>query len=170
MNRVLMNRTLDWLVLFFTKSCLFRTLLLGILLLVALLAFRNSGLERRTFVFFSLENRKTLVEERMLAKSSSPEGDIRRYVEEALLGPASPDATLLFPAETTLRSLMLRDGVVYIDFSETAALQSQEGGEVLENFTTLYRGIRRNFNFVRGIKFFIIGNESFIDHFNLANQ
>ncbi|MDR2101991.1 MAG: GerMN domain-containing protein [Treponema sp.] len=118
-----------------------------------------SGLVRRTFVFYSSIDGTTTVEERMLPHSPSREIDIRRYVEEALLGPVSPDSASLFPQETRLRSLLYRDGVVYADLSEAAVLPSPEGGDVFRNLYTLEAGIRRNFSFVRDIKLFIAGHE-----------
>ncbi|MDR3167975.1 MAG: GerMN domain-containing protein [Treponema sp.] len=124
--------------------------------------FMISGLVRRTFVFYSNINGTTAVEDRMLPHSLSREIDIRRYVEEALLGPVSPDSAPLFPQETRLRSLLYRDGVVYADLSEAAAFLPAEGGDVFRNLSTLEAGIRRNFSFVRDIKLFIAGHEVLI--------
>jgi hypothetical protein len=69
----------------------------------------------------------------------------------------------LFPRETRLRSLLYRNGVVYLDLSEEAALPPPEGGEVFMNMKTLYAGIRRNFPFVRDIRFFIAGRAAYAD-------
>jgi hypothetical protein len=126
---------------------------------IACAEFVISGLVRRTFVFYSSIDGTTVVEDRMLPHSSSPEIDIRRYVEEALLGPVSPDSAPLFPKETRLRSLLYRDGVVYADLSESAALPPLEGGDVFRNLDTLNAGIRRNFSFIQDIKLFIAGHE-----------
>jgi hypothetical protein len=126
---------------------------------IACAEFVSSGLVRRTFVFYSSIDGTTAVEDRMLPHSSSPEIDIRRYVEEALLGPVSPDSAPLFPKETRLRSLLYRDGVVYADLSESAALPPLEGGDVFRNLYTLNAGIRRNFSFIQDIKLFIAGHE-----------
>jgi hypothetical protein len=127
---------------------------------IACAEFTISGLVRRTFVFYSNIEGTVSVEDRMLPHSSSPEIDIRRYVEEVLLGPVSPDSAPLFPKETRLRSLLYRDGVVYADLSEPAALPPLEGGDVFRNLYTLDAGIRRNFSFVRDIKLFIAGHEA----------
>jgi hypothetical protein len=121
--------------------------------------FVSSGLVRRTFVFYSSIDGATAVEDRMLPYSPSREIDIRRYVEEALLGPVSPDSAPLFPQETRLRSLLYRDGVVFADLSESAALPPLEGGDVFRNLGTLQTGIRRNFSFIKDVKLFIAGHE-----------
>jgi hypothetical protein len=140
---------------------LFYLILIGIF---ALGDFFISGLVRRTFVFYSNIEKTKLVENRMLRRLPSRETDIKRYVDEALLGPASPDSGPLFPRETRLESFMYREGVVYAALSE-AALFPPEGEGLFRNLLTLNRGIRRNFSFVKGVKIFIGGNEVFFNEF-----
>ncbi|MDR1588035.1 MAG: GerMN domain-containing protein [Treponema sp.] len=150
---------------FFSVKKKRRLVFLGVLGLAALTEFIASGLVRRTFVFYSIGDGMLTVEDRMLKRSSSREVNITRYVEEALLGPILPDLAPLFPRETRLNSLMFRDGVVYADLSESAALPPLEGGEVFRNFLTLYKGVRRNFPFVKDIRLFIAGRTVFFDKF-----
>jgi len=146
-----------------------RLLLLGILGIIALVEFIALGLARRTFVFYTIDKGIIAVEDRMLKRSPSREINITRYVEETLLGPVAPDLRPLFPRETRLRSLLFRDGVVYADFSVDAALPPEEGGETLDNFRTLYAGIRRNFSFVLDVRFFIAGNAVYAEEFRQIN-
>jgi hypothetical protein len=147
-----------------------RLLILGILGLVALTEFFVLGLARRTFVFYAIDDGKITVEDRMLRRSPLREANITRYVEEALLGPVSPDLLPLFPRETRLQSLLYRDGVVYADFSEDAALPPPEGGGALQNLQTLYGGIRRNFPFVRDVRFFIAGKAAYYEEFRQIRE
>ena len=142
--------------------CLSILVLLG---LIALFDFYRLGLARRTFVFFSEMEGKTVVEERMLHRSGDRETDIRRYIDEALLGPVTPGSGPLFPRETRLNSFMYRGEVVYSDLTEAAALPS-EGGDVFKSLLTLNEGIRRNFPFIKNVKLFIGGNEVFFEEFN----
>jgi hypothetical protein len=151
--------------------CLFILVLLG---LAALLDFLRLGLARRTFVFYSEMEGKTVVEERMLPKPEDRETDIRRYVSEALLGPVTPGSAPLFPRETRLNAFMYRDEVVYCDLTEPAALPL-EGGDVWRSLLTLNEGIRRNFPYIKNVKLFIGGNEVFFEEFrgifaNLADN
>jgi hypothetical protein len=141
--------------------CLSLLLLLGLL---ALLDFNRLGLARRTFVFYSEMEGKTVVENRMLRRSGDRETDIRRYVDEALLGPVTPGSAPLFPRETRLNAFMYRDEVVYSDLTEVAALPS-EGGDVFMSLLTLNEGIRRNFPYIKNVKLFIGGNEVFLEEF-----
>jgi hypothetical protein len=133
--------------------------------LFALTEFTRLGLVRRTFVFYAIDDDFVTVEDRMLRRSPSREQDIRRYVEEVLLGAVSPDLAPLFPRETRLESLLYRDGVVYADLSADAALPPPEGGEVFRNMRTLYAGIRRNFSFVKDVRLFVEGKAAYYDDF-----
>jgi len=151
---------------------------LAALALAALIEFLAGGLARRTFVFYTMDSRIASVEERFLRRSSSREVDITRYVEEALLGPVSPNSLPLFPQETRLLSLLYRDGVVYVNLSEDAALPATgflpdmpvsdavfQDGEVFMNMKTLYSGVKRNFSFVRDLRFFIDGKAAYAGEF-----
>ncbi|MCL2764427.1 MAG: GerMN domain-containing protein [Treponema sp.] len=142
----------------FLESPVKRSLLfIGILILLALVEFLALGLARRTFVFYTINDGIIAVEDRMLKHSKSREGDIVRYTEETLLGPVSPDLLPLFPRGTKLKSLLFRDGIVYADFSSDAAMPPAEGGRTLDNFRTFYAGMKRNFSYVRDVRFFIDG-------------
>jgi hypothetical protein len=164
----------------FPKSGFFLLVLL-FLSAAALIEFFSSGLARRTFMFYDSDSGLVIVENRLLPVSwrvirasyessrfSPRELDITRYVEEALLGPVSSNSMPLFPREARLRSLLYRNGVVYLDLSEEAALPPMEGGEVLMNMKTLYAGIMRNFPFVREVRFFIAGKAAFAKAADMA--
>jgi len=133
--------------------------------LFALGEFLLSGLVRRTFIFYSNVGGHSVIEDRMLRHSSDRETDIHRYVDEVLLGPASPDSAPLFPRETRLHSFMFRDGVVYTGLSEPAALPVSGNGDVFRSLLTLNQGIRRNFPQVKDVRLFIGGNEVFFEEF-----
>ena len=181
MNSML-QKTFSPIGVFFSKKKNRRLTYLLVICLFALGEFLLSGLVRRTFVFYSYLKGDTVVEDRMLHLSSDRESDIRRYIEEALLGPVSPDLAPLFPRETRLNSYLYREGLVYADLSESAALPFQnadseqpfgsyEGssplyGEVFRSLLTLNEGIRRNFPYVRDVKLFIGGNEVFFEEFH----
>jgi hypothetical protein len=154
-------------------------LLIFILMLSAatLIEYFFLGLARRTFVFYAIDSGVVSVEDRMLKISGrsfmwslSREVDIVRYVEEALLGPVSPGSMPLFPKGTGLRSLMYRNGVVYMDLSEDALLPPLEGGEVLVNLVTLCSGIQRNFSFVRDVRPFINGRTVYAVDFRQSGE
>ncbi|MCL2762561.1 MAG: GerMN domain-containing protein [Treponema sp.] len=153
---------------------------LAILVITALIEFAVLGLARRTFVFYADDGKTITVEERMLRGSArsplhppSREIAITRYVQEALLGPVSPDSLPLFPRETRLLSLLYRNGVVYVDFSkdaalppiESASLDASAAGEVFTNLKTLHSGMKRNFPFVKESRFFIAGKAAYPGEF-----
>ncbi|MDR2748235.1 MAG: GerMN domain-containing protein [Treponema sp.] len=156
---------------FFQAKSRRHLILLTLLGLTAMGDFLYMGLARRTFVFYFVTDRSIIVEDRMLRRSESREGDMIRYVEEFLLGPESPDMAPLFPRETRLRSLLYREGVAYVDLSESAALPFPEQGSpasgqgVFGSFETLYQGIRRNFPYARDVRLFAGGNAVFPGEF-----
>jgi len=177
-------KILSWLRVFLSKKINRRFLYLVLIGLVALGDFWFSGLVRRTFVFYSYLKGTTVVEDRLLHRSRDREIDIRRYVEEALLGPVSPNSAPLFPRETRLNSFMYREGVVYADLTDSAALPILDSGPesgdpkaipdqgspargdaVFRSLLTLDEGIRRNFSYVKDVRLFIGGNEVFFEEF-----
>jgi len=142
-------------------------ILLLLIIGVALVDYFSLGLTRKTFVYYSAFDGAVLIEERMFRSSSSQETDIRRYIEEALLGSVSPDAAPFFSPETRLQSLLFRDRVVYANFSESALIPVLPPAQgVYLGFLTLNEGIRRNFSKVKDVKFFINGREIFSNEFS----
>lgn len=141
---------------------------LVVLTFFALGEFWLSGHIRRSFVFYAHRGGNPIVEGRMLYWSRDRETDIRRYVEEALLGPKSPGSLPLFPRGTSLHSFMYRDGVVYANLTESAALPLIEGSDVFLSLFTLNKGIRRNFSNIKNVRLFIGGNEAFFEEFRVV--
>jgi len=162
---VILKQVLSRLVLFLSKKKNRRLVYIAAISLFALGDFLYSGLARRTFVFYSNIGDNIVVEDRMLRRSRDRETDVRRYVNQALLGPASPRSNPLFPRETRLNSFMLRDGVVFADLTEYAALPLSREGDVFRSLLTLNEGIRRNFSYVNDVRLFIGGNEVFFEEF-----
>ena len=188
LKNIIVRRTIPALYEFFSNTKNRRLSYLVVLGLIALGEFTFSGLVRRTFVFYSDIEGKTIVEDRMLHRSGNRETDIRRYVDEVLLGPVTPDSVPLFPRETRLNSFMYRDAVAYADLTETAALPLSEKdllrplesgpapdkparqgipdeGEGFRRLLTLNEEIRRNFPYVKDVRIFIGGNEVFFEEF-----
>jgi hypothetical protein len=157
--------TLPILLNFFGQKKNRRLSYLALIGLIALIEFFSAGMAKRTFVFYSNLESNTVVEDRMLRRSRIRETDIRRYVDEVLLGPVSPNSALLFPRETRLETLMYRGGVVYAGLSEIAALPVPDGRDVFLSLLTLNQGIRRNFSYVKDVRLFIGGNEVFFEEF-----
>ena len=151
---------------FFSRRTNRRAFYLFVICIVALGDSLFSGVTRRTYVFYSILGAEPIVETRMLPRADNKEADIQRYVEEALLGPMNPSSTILFPRGTRLISFMLRDGVVFANLSEPAALPIPEGRDVFLSLLTLNQGIRRNFPAVRDVRLFIGGNEAFFEEFH----
>ncbi|GMO37363.1 MAG: hypothetical protein Ta2F_13570 [Termitinemataceae bacterium] len=139
------------------KLCFLLPLFLCFFALGDFLAF---GKDRRTCVYYSLDGKRQIVEERLLPRTDSKEAAISEYVEDLLLGPASLQEAPLINQGAVINLLMLREGVVFLDMSQEAAIPPAEGGDVLRNLEAVKYGIRRNFPYVKEVKIFIDGNES----------
>ena len=138
------------------------------LLAIAIISFWDYSqidYSRRTYIFYTSLEDSIFIEERMLPNTEDQETEIRWYIEEALFGPASHGLEPLFPRETRLHSFMLRDAVVYANFTESALLPIPGNGDVQRSFLSLNEGIRRNFPYVKDVKLFIGGIEVFFKLF-----
>ncbi len=151
------------------KDLIFRRRILFLICLVLLGAaactdFFLISNERRTMVFYTVKDNIPVIEERMIPSADTVEESLTRYVDEVLLGPVDLDTAPLFPEGSRLESLMYRDGDVFINLSETAALPPVNGiRDVKQNIMTFVAGIKRNFASIGKVVFFINGNEVFFD-------
>ena len=85
---------------------------------VALVLIKGNG-SRRIFLF-EQQNKENLTAEIRYLKKTAAKDDIKNYVDELLLGPITPQCRPLFPYGTHVKSLFLRDGVLYVNLSEEA--------------------------------------------------
>ena len=151
---------------FFKSSINRRLVYLAVLVIIALVDFANMGFVRRTLVFYTMRDSLPVVEERFIHRSGNYETDMRRYVEQILLGPQTHDSKLLFYRDTQLLSLIYQNGVVFASLSDQAALPPPQGGSAFTSLLTLNKGIRRNFSSVVDVRIFIGGNQVFFEEFN----
>jgi len=121
-------------------------------------------------VFYDVSDGHIIVENRMLRRGEDRETDIRRYVNEALLGPRKHGGALLFERGTRLQSLLYREKTVYADLSEQALFPVAEGQGVFHSLLVLDEGIRRNFTSVADVRLSIGGNEVFLSDFNVISD
>ncbi len=134
--------------------------------LIALADFLIIGNNRYTMVFYSIKEGTPVIEDRMIPSAKTREESLTRYIDEVLLGSVDLDTAPLFLEETRLETLFYRNGEVYINLSETAALAPEDGiHDVKKNISTLVSGIKRNFSYIDKIIIFIHGNEVFFDKF-----
>lgn len=129
---------------------------------VALVLIKGNG-SRRIFLF-EQQNKENLTAEIRYLKKTAAKDDIKNYVDELLLGPITPQCRPLFPYGTHVKSLFLRDGVLYVNLSEEA-IQLKEGkaSEPLVATEIFKKNIFTNFRNVDIIKLYIVGNEVYVD-------
>jgi hypothetical protein len=141
--------------------------ILVILALVAAGDFFFSHSERRTITFYADDDagsgRKSgekRMEERFISHKSGKEEAVRSYIGEILLGPSFPGVQPLLMRGTRLETCFLRDGIVTAGFSVEAAFPvSSSGFGVLDRLKSIRDDIKRNFYYVRDVRFFIAGED-----------
>jgi hypothetical protein len=101
---------------------------------------------------------RLVAEERFLPRHRDTDRDVRELVEAALLGPARHGAAPLFPPKATVRSLLVRRGVLYVDLSAPAAIPDPLAPlPLVEAAAALGRAVRFNFPGIREIAFTVDG-------------
>jgi hypothetical protein len=138
---------------------------LTVLVLSLLLFFLTGDRMITRVLFFPLGGVGTLVtEERYLPNHHNLEEDLRELVEGEIMGPVRHDATLLMPRDVTVRSLFVRNRILYLDLSAELVLAGPEyplrGVDV---FPALRRSISFNFPRVREAFITIDGQDPCFD-------
>jgi hypothetical protein len=101
---------------------------------------------------------RLIAEERFLPRHRDADRDARELVEAVLLGPARHGAAPLFPLTTTVRTLMVRRGTLYVDLSAQAAIPDTVAPLPLEEAAAaLARSVRFNFPWIHEIAFSVDG-------------
>ena len=113
---------------------------------------------RRIFVFESYDTAEKSMEVRYLHKKDGEEA-VREFVEELLLGPETDRYIRLFPYGTKLISCFIRDGVLYTDLSEEAALSMSGTSETYKACALLRENVMQNFGDLKDYRIFMMGNE-----------
>jgi hypothetical protein len=135
------------------------------LLSLALFLVSPASRVRRVLFFPSTTTRslagkaaRVVAEVRFLPRHRDADRDARELVEAALLGPARHGGAPLFPPKATVRTLMVRRGVLYVDLSASAAIPDPLAPLPLgEAAAVLDRAIRFNFPWIREIAFSVDG-------------
>jgi hypothetical protein len=133
---------------------------LGGVLALSSLLYLGTGTERvrRVLFFPDPETLKLAGEEHFVPRVRGQEESMRMLVKELLLGPASYELARLLPKSVSLRSVSLRERVLYVDFSTSLVL---DASTVLLDLGTVVQGVANNayFNFprLRGVYVFVHG-------------
>ena len=132
---------------------LFAVLLAGVFTvsLLIFLFFGNSAVHR--VFFFPADGLKNNPGEiRYLPHSSSLEANITVFLKELILGPAALDLSRIVNKETSLRSVLFRNGTLYIDFDEHIIFRDVDANLPFPDTVDFIRhGVFKNFHRVKNI-------------------
>jgi hypothetical protein len=119
-----------------------------LLFLIALIFFLKDGRSLINCIIFFPEPAYSGVtgEPRRIYRQETPEKNLLFLVREMVLGPMDIRHTNIFPRNTRIRSVFVRGGTAYLDFSPDIIFT---GGEVKMSFDELLAAIRKTvlFNF-----------------------
>ncbi|MFW6338691.1 MAG: GerMN domain-containing protein [Alkalispirochaetaceae bacterium] len=97
-------------------------------------------------------------EEHLVPRRSDRQAAIEEFLEELILGPITLGAVRVFPAETEIALLMLREKELYIDFSpEILDLEEETNTSFDDALEMTKYNLRYNFPFLRSITVTVSG-------------
>lgn len=140
---------------------------LAFILLVSGISYFIWGNEKEEQVLFFPEFRSggARGEARILPRKDAREQEIELLVKEILLGPFDINYTPVAPADTRIRSLLLRKDTLYIDFSVDIVFKEASTSLSLEeSLEYISRTIQFNFPGVKKIVYSINGNQLRLSH------
>ena len=137
--------------------------LLLLFFLISFVLFLFNGMKESEKVFFfpDMISGQIKGETRELPARKNLEKAVEIYVRDLALGPMNLNFARLLPQSTTVNSVLLRKGVLYLDFSKHFLL-AEEGevplsfGEIIDN---VKRSVMFNFKQIKEVKITINGQE-----------
>ncbi len=135
---------------------------LALIFLISAVSYLIWGNEQEEQVLFFPVNQtlEARGEGRILPRKDTKEQEIELLVREILLGPFNVNYMPVVPGDSRIRSILLREETLYIDF--TIDVVFQEAGSALslrESLAYIGRSIQFNFPRVRKIVYSINGNQ-----------
>jgi len=115
---------------------------------------------RRVFLFpsDSHTDRRVHDEVRNVSDTSSLEGNVRRYVDECMLGPSHQESSRLFPRDTRVETSILQGRTLYLNLStEVFAPRDATMLAPQEAMSLMKEAIRMNFPRIQEIVVFVDG-------------
>jgi hypothetical protein len=115
---------------------------------------------RRVFFFPDTFSLKLRGEERFLKTEGALHDNVKKLVEELLLGPTTPDNIRVFPQGTQLVACVTKNNDLYLNLSEEVLLKADTLPFPLEkSIFSCINTLRFNFPEIKKIFFFIHGEE-----------
>ena len=130
------------------------------LLLLSMIFFFFGGNEKETRVLFFPRYRTAdcVGEERVLPRKKTPELEIELLLKEILLGPFDVNSVPVVPRDVQLRTVLLRDNRLFVDFSEDIVFRDVNSTLSFEEaLECINRSIQFNFPVVEKIVYTVNG-------------
>ncbi len=147
-------------------------ILLGTALLISVtwMLVENHGRAERVLFFPGHIDVELRGEARVVPRHRELEPDVAVLVNEILLGPVDLAKSRILPMEAEVRSLMVRDRTVYLDFAPNILfLQERLGISLDEAFDAVRRTVLYNFRGIRRVVITVNGQLPNQPHFEVKN-
>lgn len=147
---------------YFDRTTIILAGALALIFLISAVSYLIWGNEQEEQVLFfpTHQTMEARGEARILPRKDTKEQEIELLVKEILLGPFNINYMPVVPRDSRIRSIMLREDTLYIDF--TIDVVFQEAGSSLslqESLSYIGHSIQFNFPRVRNIIYSINGNQ-----------
>ncbi len=133
-------------------------LLLSLVVSLSAFALFNDGQVDRVLFFPGARTARVSGELRSLPALGDTRDDLRLLLNEVILGPAEIQHGRLVPRGTQVRSLIVNDGIAFVNFNEVILFEAPDQQLALEEvFDVLRRTIRYNFRSIERVVFTVNG-------------
>lgn len=133
--------------------------------IISLILFFVAGDTRveRIMIFPDSHQTYRIGEVRYLPRQKEKEENIEKFISELILGPQKINYLHIFPAKTKLKTTILRNNVLYIDFNEEILFQNSETPlNFSEMISMLKENLNYNFHYLKKIIITVNGEIPFI--------
>ena len=136
--------------------------ILAIFVVAAIVFFSKQAQIRKvdgTKHYFSFPEHGTekIVEETRILPKDAPQGELNFYVDELLLGPATPRLRPLFSLGTSAEYCFVKNSVLYVGLTRDAVLQMGDSADIKTGVKLFKDNIKENFKDIKEIQLFIDG-------------
>lgn len=135
---------------------------LVLILLISAVSYLIWGnrMEQQVIFFPTHQTLEMQGESRILPRKRTRELEIELLVKEIILGPFGIDYTPVIPEDSRIRSIMLRDDTLYLDFSiDIVFPEASSSLSLEESMEYITRSVQFNFPDVKKIIYTVNGNQ-----------
>ena len=127
--------------------------------------------QRYVLFFRDVAGQTALSEWHLVPRRDTPRERVRALIDELALGPVGVGAVPIIPAGARVRSLVVRDRIVYVDFTKEAMFGDETIGQGFDDFKELLqKNLMHNFRWIADLVVLIDGQIPDMPIFKLVSR